>query len=217
MIKVIVFDFDGTIVDSNGLKYEAFFSLFSSDKRYEGIVRRVLEDFREETRLAIIKRILLRYREEFSFQFEDMDIEVASYAKRYNDIVEEGAAACPEIPGARRSLELLSGQYPLYVNSVTPVGPLRQIISKRSLDPFFKDVCGAPGTKVENLKDILSREGVRGREALVVGDGQTDLESAKHFDAAFIGIRNNFNRSLRWKGGWLDDLRALPDVVVSMN
>ncbi len=219
MIKVIVFDFDGTIIDSNQLKYDAFFRIFEYDKRYKKIVKDVLDRSREETRFSIIERILRIFQQDFPGILLEGDIGEVSllYAAKYNDIVESAASICPEISGASDALDFLFRRYPLYINSATPLEPLRRIISERSLDGYFVDIYGAPRAKIENLSEILSKESVAGSEILVVGDGAGDLKSALYFSAAFVGVRNDFNRSLEWKKDMVDDLRTLPDLVTSMS
>ena len=204
MIKVIVFDFDGVIVDSNQMKYDAFFQIFPPDEKIKKTIKRTLDNHREKSRFYIIKKILTELKKE-----KKIDV----YAKKYNDIVEVGAINCDEIKGARESLKLLSKKFPLFINSATPLDFLKRIIQKRSLVAFFKDIYGAPSSKTENLAEILKREKTSGKEAVVIGDGQSDLELAQRFGCRFIGIRNLFNNFTAQDFNILDDLRNLPNLI----
>ena len=217
MIKVIIFDFDGTIIDSNRIKYEAFFRIFPRRKEIERIVKKVLNRYREETRFLIIKKILTELKKKGEINFNDLEREISIYVQKYNKIVEAEAIECHEIKGARESLKVLSERFILYINSTTPFYSLRRIIQKRSLTAFFKDIYGAPGSKIENLSKILKKEKIRGNEALIVGDGQSDLESAKKFGCKFIGIRSIFNVFTARDGKLLNDLRNLPGLIALMN
>jgi len=178
MIKVIVFDFDGTIVDSNQLKYDAFFDIFPQDELWQGIVKEVLGEFRERTRGFIVDRILRDYERKGSSIAEDLQEQSALYVKKYGEAVESGAILCKEIPGAIKTLEALAVNYSLYINSTTQIDSLEKIVRERSLDSYFKGIYGAPESKNSNLTTIFSLERVSAREVLVVGDGYSDLESA---------------------------------------
>ena len=56
--KVIVFDFDGTLIDSNRLKYDAYFELFPKDKLHSQAIETVLATKYEESRFSILAEIL---------------------------------------------------------------------------------------------------------------------------------------------------------------
>lgn len=208
-----MFDFDGAIIDSNRMKYGAFFQIFSSDRRFEKIVKQTLADYREQSRFHIIKQVLLKFQKERGIEFTDLDEKIVHYAEKYNTIVEKGAIECDEIKGAGESLKALSTRFSLYIDSSTPLDSLKRIILKRSLMGFFKDIYGAPKSKIENLSEILEKEKISGSEALVVGDGQSDLEAAQRFGCKFIRIRNSFNNFTGRDFNVLDDLRDLPNLV----
>ncbi|MFH1820690.1 MAG: HAD-IA family hydrolase [Candidatus Nealsonbacteria bacterium] len=213
MIKVIVFDFDGVIVDSNQVKYDAWFEVFPSGEEIKKTVIQVLDKHRERSRFFIIKEILIELKNKGLLDFDNIDVEVFFYAKKYNDIVESETINCKEVKGAKESLEPLLKRFPLYINSGTPLDKLKLIIQQRSLSVFFKNIYGSPGSKIENLSEILRREKIKGSEVLVVGDGWSDLESAQKFGCKFIGIRNSFNNFIAQDFDILDDLQNLPNLV----
>lgn len=128
-------------------------------------------------------------------------------------MVEIEAMNCPEIKGARKSLKLLSREFPLYINSGTPKDSLRRIIEKRSLITFFRDIYGSPQSKIKNLAEILKREKVKKGEGIVIGDGESDLGAAQKFGCKFIGIRNFFNDFTGQDFPVLNDLEALPNLI----
>ncbi len=57
-IKIIVFDFDGTLVDSNEIKFNAYYDIFPKNDDYTKIIDNILNRFREKSRYFIIKEIL---------------------------------------------------------------------------------------------------------------------------------------------------------------
>ncbi|MBW2479341.1 MAG: HAD family hydrolase, partial [Deltaproteobacteria bacterium] len=116
-IKVIVFDFDGTLIDSNRFKHEAFFEVFPDDEHHAQTVRAVLAYMNEQSRFVILAEVLQRLGMD---QGPGLDARVKELARRYNDIVLDGAKNCPEMPGAETMLASLSQRYRLYLSSMTP-------------------------------------------------------------------------------------------------
>lgn len=215
MLRTIVFDFDGVLVDSNALKYEAFFHLFPGTAPVRRAIRGVLERGREQTRHAILEAILGALPDGPAAGPSDTRRRVEEYAERYNEIVEAGVARCPEVPGARDAVEHLCREgRALYVNSTTPGEPLRRLLRARDLSPFFTGVYGGEQGKESALREVLRREEAAARDVLVVGDGETDREAAARVGCLFVGVRNAFNRwSEREASHTMSDLRGLRPVL----
>lgn len=213
MIKVIVFDFDGVIIDSNKMKYDAYFDVFEGSPVENAIIEGVLKTHREKTRGYIIGEILKRAGADAIAGHVSLDEAVAGYSMKYNAIVERGAVECPEIKGASAAAARLSVRYPLYINSTTPDEPLLRILEKRSLAKYFKGVYGGARTKVKCLQDIMNLENANGGEAVVIGDGLSDRESAMTCGARFIGVRNEYNAFDGEGMVFLDDLERLEEMI----
>ena len=192
-IKVVVFDFDGTLVESNKLKYDAYFELFPRDAYHNGIIRNVLSESFEESRYSILEKIL----KVVDPDANDLQETVHSLASRYNVIVVEGAKTCPECPDAERLLQRLSPYYPLYLSSTTPEAALCEIIRFRGWSRYFKNIFGYPRRKQETLRDILREEQLRPSQMLVVGDGESDRVSAEDAGCNFFDVRNKPLLALR--------------------
>lgn len=213
MIEVLVFDFDGVIIDSNKLKYDAFFQIFSSIPGSATTVKKILNEHRERTRFFIIKEILLNLERQEKFVYSDMEDLITAYANKYNEIAEEGAKGCNETLGARTILEQLSKQYALYINSTTPLDSLIRIVDKRSLKNLFKGIYGGPKTKLENLSNILRVENISPNEVVIIGDGKSDIEVATKFGCHFIGLRNEFNKFNNINFPLIEELSLLPEII----
>jgi len=189
-VKVIVFDFDGTLIDSNQLKYNAFFELFPSDSLHKEIITDVLDEFIEKSRYVILREILKRINRK-TINEDDLDYRVHASAKKYNDIVVDGAKRCKEKPGAKEVLESLSKRYNLYLSSTTPETSLKDIVKHRNWEGFFCDIFGYPNDKTSVLFDIIKRESINPGDLLVVGDGKSDIDSANSVKCDFFRISND--------------------------
>ena len=188
-IRSIVFDFDGTLIDSNGLKYDAYFELFPDQERHAQIIRGVLSESFEQTRYVILEEILRRLGVE---DHTYMKREVSKLAERYNDIVVAGAKVCPEKAGAEQALKKFAPMYRLYVNSTTPDASLKEIIRFRKWDGYFRGVFGYPHKKPETLLRIMALEKLRSDQVLVVGDGESDRKSAAENGCPFFYVTEQF-------------------------
>ena len=186
-IKVIVFDFDGTLIDSNQLKYDAYYKLFPSDGFHKEIITEVLGEIFEESRYVILKEIVRKVNSLIVNEYE-LDNRVQELAIKYNDIVVDGAKHCKEKPGAEEALESLSKKYKLYLNSVTPETSLKDIVTYRKWENFFCDIFGYPNDKASVLLRIIKKEGLNPVEVLVVGDGMSDMDSADKVGCRFFHV-----------------------------
>jgi phosphoglycolate phosphatase-like HAD superfamily hydrolase len=119
--------------------------------------------------------------------------EVSKLAEQYNDIVMTGAKTCPEKAGAEETLKKFAPLYRLYVNSTTPDAGLKEIIRFRKWDGYFRGVFGYPHKKPETLLRIMALEKLRSDQVLVVGDGESDRESAVKNGCPFVHVTEGFS------------------------
>lgn len=96
-----------------------------------------------------------------------------------------GIAVTEETKDALRKLK---ERYPLYINSATPDDSLRTTLSLLGIETFFRGIYGGSLGKVENLRLIAHREGVRPDEMIFVGDSAGDMHAAHEFGCHFLAF-----------------------------
>lgn len=188
MLKVIVFDFDGVIVDSNHIKRNAYYEICSSFRNSKEIVSDVLSEFEPNTRKFIIGKIVEQLVKTGSIESKNIVRYKNKFIKEYGKICEKEVSECNEIKGALESIKKLSKKYDLYLNSLTPLKPLTRIIKKRGLCKYFKSTFGGEKSKAENLRRIFLTEKISPSQLLVVGDSSQDWKVVKDYGTNFIGI-----------------------------
>lgn len=205
--RVIVFDFDGTLVDSAPIKTDAFTEL------YRQFGDEIAEEVRRRHLAAEGVSRFIKFREwhrELLGQDCDDDA-AATLSAGFDRLVEERIVAAPEIPGARRALEQLSERLPLYIASATPEESLRRIVDERGMSGFFKGVHGIPTTKVDVIESVAVAHRCEPSEVLMVGDAESDRQAAEQAGASFIGVvPGQVDAECRDDEG---DASQLPDAV----
>jgi len=209
MIKAVIFDFDGVILESADIKTEAFRELFSAsgDKTQEGI-----EYHLENAGLS--RYVKFRYFYENILQKTLSKKEELKLGERFSEIVLKKVLEAPFVAGA---LEFLSGPnclYDFFIASGTPEEELRHILRERNLNTYFKEAHGSPKTKPSIIRDILGRYGLKNKEAVYIGDAESDRRAAKETDVFFIERKADLKEDPNRKNGCIiKDLRGIRETL----
>lgn len=189
-IAAIVFDFDGVIVESNHIKTEGYYSIFSispEDGRSRALIDGVLAELRGQDRYAIIPRLRAQL-------IHQNPPETEALVRAYNEYCESRTAAARETPGAAAALQDLAAEYPLFINSATPDEPLGRIVRARGLDAWIRQTYGSAHSKESNLAAIAGICSVDARQLLFIGDAPADQHAAQTAGCQFLGFSNDSNR-----------------------
>jgi phosphoglycolate phosphatase len=185
MIRCAVFDFDGTLVDSNAIKYTSFLDVAAELPDGVKVMAGVIDSVANVTRYEIFDRFVA-----------DMRVPGVQRTALSRDLADKYSALChfeiskaAEIPGAQDALQRLSSSgVHLFVSSATPTKPLRALIRARGWDGMFHGVYGAPESKQAHIRKILVEGGWSPEELVYVGDSDADAIAAAQIGCAFIGV-----------------------------
>lgn len=191
MIKGIIFDFDGVIVESTDIKTEAFIKLFEAEGT--DIVNKIISYHRDNMGVSRFDKFRYIYSNILFRQLDDSKFNLLS--RRFASLVKDAVIEASYVKGAQEFLEQNLKLYLFFVISATPQDEISDIIRKRHLDGMFKSVYGAPLTKHDVVKRILREEKISPDKALYIGDAMSDYSAAKDNGVKFIA-RINDNKDI---------------------
>lgn len=214
MIRVIGFDFDGTLVMSNAIKREMFFRVAERFGEVSDLVERILANVKGD-RTGIFQAVV----DELAAvgrlpEHPDGTPWVAFLVDQYTSICEDAIVECSEVPGAMAALGRLVDQgYSLFVNSATPLNPLCRILGRRRMSGFFRNVYGNEGEKSGNIIQAITEFGCRADQLIFIGDNEADRRAAEETGCHFAGIVNEYSGYSQVLRHPIQDLTALDALI----
>ena len=187
MIKAIVFDFDGVIVESVDIKTAAFAELFK--KEGKAAVEKIVNYHLINTGVSRYEKFRYIYRE--ILRKDLTDNELKELCDGFASLVVEAIIRAPYVKGGKEFLDAYAGCYECFVASATPQSEIEEIIKRRDMKRYFAGIFGAPKKKTDAVKDIIRSKGLSPEEVAYVGDAMSDYEAADNNHCHFVARINN--------------------------
>ena len=182
MIKAVIFDFDGVLVESVDIKTGAFAKLF--EKEGKDVVKKVVDYHLKNAGVSRFEKLEYIYKNILGrplpkSEFEDL-------CQKFARLVTNEVVAAPYVKGAREFLRRSYSRYACFISSATPQLEIEEIVRRREMERYFKGVYGSPKAKKDIVKDIMMMNGLAGHESVYVGDALSDYGAAKANGVIFI-------------------------------
>lgn len=213
MIRLVVFDFDGTLVESNEIKRRCFDEVVANipggaDALAEA---RGVGGDRYKVFAAVARRVAE------GAAREDVERVGRFLAKEYTRRCLAGIRAARERRGAFSALFRLKRKgMKMWVNSSTPQKDLPALLRARGVFSLFEGACGAPRSKLANLRAILAINQVSPQQTVVVGDGWDDYVAARAAGSRFVAVSDDGRLRGYPSALKIAELYRLPAVIAMM-
>jgi len=187
VIKNIIFDFDGVILDSVPVKTEAFRKLFENypqDKVNQLIEYHLVNGGKS-------RYVKIKY---FFNEILKQDIsenEILQYAQKYSKLTKQ------ELSNKKYLIEdtlnfIMNNHknYNMHIASGADENDLKYICDRLGLEKYFLSINGSPMIKGIIVQEILEQNNYLREETILVGDSINDYEAAKANSIEFYGYNN---------------------------
>ena len=179
-----VFDFDGTLVDSNPIKWQAFESCFAGPE-FTAHRREIFAYCRGNNHTTRSEKFRHVYERILGLPYT-ADAERRLH-QRFERETTQAIIGAPEVPGASGFLESVRREAHTAVLSSTPHPILRQILEARGWLRYFDLQRGAPVVKADWLKGLQGLGYPAGR-ILFFGDTPEDARAAEGAGCPFVTV-----------------------------
>ncbi len=215
MIKAIIFDFDGVLVESVDVKTRAFARMFEEEG--EEVVRGVTDYHLKNGGVSRVRKFKYYYDEILKRSLSEEKL--ADLCDTFSRLVIDEVINSPYVKGAQEFLDKFYSKLDFYVASGTPEEELREIVISRGMNIYFKGVYGSPAQKGDISRMILGQNGYNTKEVVFIGDSITDLKGAQDSGVRFIGrVTDSVDASFEGMGiKVIKDLSDLEGIILGFN
>lgn len=183
MIKAVLLDFDGVILESTDTKTQAFRDLFSEHPK--DIQQCVVEY--HLANLGISRFDKFRHIYENILRVPLGEADFTALCTQFESLVYDRVINAPFVKGALEFIRDYSDTTTLIVISNTPHQEIQRIVKALEIDGFFAGVFGSPTKKEQWIWQVLNDLHLSSHEVVFVGDTESDLQAARTAGIPFIG------------------------------
>ncbi|MDX2470589.1 MAG: HAD hydrolase-like protein [SAR324 cluster bacterium] len=202
--KVVFWDFDGVIKNSQDAKANGFFELFA-DYGLEVQIR-VKAHHRANGGVSRFKKIPYYFKE---FLGQDISEEKANkLAQKFGALSHEATIASAWVTGILEYFSANSQSQDFYIVTGTPTEEIKITCERLEITKFFKELYGSPEEKEDIIKQVMETHNYNRSDAIMVGDALKDQEAAEANDIAFLLVESSENEELfsNYQGPRVKDL-----------
>ena len=201
MIRGLIFDFDGTLIESNDVKRSVFLSLAIEEESGFEVMQSILE-VPNLDRYEIWKKFATELNKNNEFASIKVDL--------FNKKLRRAMRGTPEVAGATNLLKFAHTRGLLtFISSLTPTKELLLEIKRRNWNSFVCKAYGSPNEKSLTLKLVMRDFALAESELLVIGDGADDKESALAHGIKFFNVGEGRGATSSEKIYTIKDIHAL--------
>ncbi len=204
--QALVFDFDGTLVDSNPIKWHAFEACFTefSEHRSE-----ILAYCRGNHHIPRGEKFRHVYEQVLKLPY--VSVVEAVLHGRFAAVTTRQIIEAPEILGAMRFLHVTAHSHETALLSSTPHDTLLQIVEERGWWGYFQTKRGAPVDKATWFQAFREERKLHKEEVIFFGDTPEDKVAARAAKCLFIAVGN---KALALDGTlYIRDFTKLPSTI----
>jgi len=185
-----IFDCDGVILDSNGVKTEAFRETLKGENAE--LIARFISYHLSCGGISRYKKFQYFYQE--LKRSKDCASEEKKALVRYGRLSRSGLLSCEMIAGATDVLEQLKALGAIcYVLSGGDEEELNYVFQHRNIAHYFRMILGSPNSKIQNM-NRLREQGLLVYPGIYFGDSKSDCDVAmkNDFDFVFVSERSEW-------------------------
>lgn len=191
-LKVLVYDFDGVIVDTSTLKTETFHDIFLLyPKFFQKIWNFHLEN-KGISRKIQFKHLVCNL---IGDKGQKASKHIDKLMRIYKSKILPKLIGVKYINGSYKTIKYTKKKFSTYIVSNAPTNELKLIIKQKKIDKYFKKIFSSETgiNKSQAINKILKIEKIPPECLLFVGDTSKDQVSAKKSLVKFVGLQNNFS------------------------
>ena len=193
MIKNIIFDFDGVILDSVPIKTEAFAELFKDFPKEK--VDKLIDYHKKNGGVSRYKKIQYFFEVILNKTIDENFIQ--QYAEKYSLLTKQKLSDKKYL--IQDSFQFIKDNYKKYamhIASGADENDLKYICDKLNLTKYFLSINGSPKIKSEIVKEIIEKNNYDKEETILIGDSINDYEAAIKNEIKFYGYNNEYLKNL---------------------
>ena len=210
MLKSIIFDFDGVILESVDIKTKAFLQLYEN---YPLTIQEEVKNYHlKHSGISRYEKIF--YFQKYLINEDASKTKINTLANEFKKIVLNQVFICDFVKGSKEFLNLYKHKIDFHIATGTPQDEIEVIIKNKKIEHFFISISGSPASKEEIISNIINKYKYDNCEVLVVGDALTDYKGAMANKVNFIGRVELGTKSPFPKNELIiDDLTMLADTI----